>query len=62
MDSQKYENLLNLALDTEESVRSKSLDLNVGYEKEDNTWELIVKYHGSLQQGLHSFFHRQSSQ
>lgn len=56
MDSQKYENLLNLALDTEESVRSKSLDLNVGYEKEDNTWELIVKYHGSLQQGLSSFF------
>ena len=55
MDSQKFENLLNLALDTEEGVREKSLELNIGYEKEDNTWELIVKYHGNLQQGLFPF-------
>ncbi|MCM1154114.1 MAG: S8 family serine peptidase [Ruminococcus flavefaciens] len=56
MDSQKFENILNLALDTEEEVRERSLELNIGYEKEDNTWELIVKYHGSLQQGLSPFF------
>lgn len=56
MDSQKFENLLNLALDTPVEERDQSLELNVGYEKEDNTWELIVKYHGSLQQGLSPFF------
>lgn len=55
MDSQKFENILNLALDTEEEVRDRSLELNIGYEKEDNTWEVIVKYHGSLQQGLSPF-------
>ena len=49
MDSQKLENLLNLALDTQ---RDKSMELNVGYDKEDSTWELIVKYHGDLRQGL----------
>ena len=49
MDFQKLENLLNLALDTQ---RDKSMELNVGYDKEDSTWELIVKYHGDLRQGL----------
>lgn len=56
MDSQKLENLLNLALDTPMEERDRSLELNVGYQKEDNTWELIVKYHGNLWQGLSSFF------
>ncbi|MCM1175880.1 MAG: hypothetical protein NC341_12630 [Blautia sp.] len=54
MDSQKYENILNLALDTPAAEREKSLELNIGYEQEDNTWELIVKYHGDLQEGLSS--------
>ena len=45
MDSQKNENLLNLALDTPAAERDKSLELNVGYDAEDNTWELIIKYH-----------------
>ena len=52
MDSQKLENLLNLALDTPMAQRDKSMELNVGYDKEDSTWELIVKYHGDLRQGL----------
>lgn len=56
MPSQKFENLLNLALDTSMEEREKSLELNVGYEIEDNTWELIVKYHGDLRQGMSSFF------
>lgn len=55
MDSQKFENILNLALDTPVEERDKSLELNVGYEEEDNTWELIVKYHGNLRDGLSSF-------
>ncbi|MCH5256801.1 MAG: S8 family serine peptidase [Lachnospiraceae bacterium] len=56
MPSQKFENLLNLALETPMEERNQSLELNVGYEREDNTWELIVKYHGSLRAGLSSFF------
>ncbi|MDE6749919.1 MAG: S8 family serine peptidase [Lachnospiraceae bacterium] len=54
MASQKFENLLNLALETPMDERDKSLELNIGYEQEDNTWEIIIKYHGNLQQGLSS--------
>ena len=50
MDSQKNENLLNLALDTPEAERERSLELNVGYDVAEKTWEVIVKYHGSLQE------------
>ena len=50
MDSQKNENLLNLALDTPVSERERSLELNVGFDMEEQTWEVIVKYHGSLQE------------
>ena len=49
MDSQKNENLLNLALDTPVLERERSLELNVGYDMAEKTWEVIVKYHGSLQ-------------
>ena len=50
MDSQKNENLLNLALDTPEAERERSLELNVGFDRVEKTWEVIVKYHGSLQE------------
>lgn len=50
MTTQKFENLLNLALDSTEAEREKSLELNVGYKPEDQEWELIVKYSGSLEQ------------
>ncbi len=50
MDSQKNENLLNLALDTPVEERERSLELNVGYDNAEKTWEVIVKYHGSLQE------------
>lgn len=50
VDSQKNENLLNLALETPISEREQSLELNVGYDEVDRTWEVIVKYHGSLQE------------
>ena len=48
MDNQKIENILNLSLDSSMVERDKSLNLNVGYDKEDRTWELIVKYHGDI--------------
>lgn len=48
MDSGKASNDLNLALDVNNQVREKSADLDVGYIKEDNSWELIVRYSGDL--------------
>ena len=48
MDSGIVDNQLNLALDVPESTREKTLDLDVGYQPETNTWELIVKFSGSL--------------
>lgn len=46
--SQKLENLLNLALETPEGIRELTDALNVGYDTATNSWELIVKYHDSL--------------
>ena len=47
--SQKLENLLNLALDADQGEREGSEELDVGYDKEENVWELIVKYSGTLE-------------
>ena len=46
--NQKLENLLQLALQTPEEVREETEDLNIGFDSVTRTWELIVKYHGSL--------------
>ncbi len=48
MNNPKLENLLNLALDASEQERERSQNLNVGYDNEERTWELIVKYSGDL--------------
>ncbi len=47
--NQKLENLLQFALQTPEETRERTEDLNVGFDEETRTWELIVKYHGSLE-------------
>ena len=47
--SQKLENLLNLALDADQGERERSEELDVGYDKEENVWELIVNYSGTLE-------------
>lgn len=46
--NQKLEDLLQLALQTPEAVRAQTEELNVGFDRDMKTWELIVKYHGSL--------------
>ncbi len=46
--NQKLENLLQLALQTPEEIREETEDLNVGFDSSSRNWELIVKYHGSL--------------
>lgn len=48
MDSQRVSNDLNLALNVTNEVREKTIDLEVGYDPEVNTWEVIVKYSGDL--------------
>lgn len=48
-NNEKLENLLNLALDSTKEEREKSKELNVGYEPESNSWELIVKYNGDIE-------------
>ncbi len=52
MSSQKIENLLNLATEATEEEREKSGELEVGFNQEEDTWEIIVKYHGDLLQAL----------
>ncbi len=52
MDSQKIENLLNLAMEATEEEREKSGELEVGFNQLEETWDIIVKYHGDLLQVL----------
>ena len=48
--NQKLEELLQLALQTPEETRKQTEQLNVGFQSVERTWEVIVKYHGSLEQ------------
>ena len=50
MEDQKLENLLNLALDATEEEREKSVSLDVGYDAENRTWQVIVRHSGALRQ------------
>lgn len=46
--NQKLETLLQMALQTPVDVREQTEELNIGFDNNTRTWELIVKYHGSL--------------
>lgn len=48
MADQKLENLLNISLQATKEEQEKSEELGIGYDPEQNTWELIVRYTGSL--------------
>lgn len=48
MQDQKLENLLNLALSATPEERAKSGNLNVGYNPEEQSWDVIVKYSGDI--------------
>lgn len=56
MEDQKAENLLNLALSVNEATRERTKELNVGYDRAERTWEIIVKYHGNLEAALNAKF------
>lgn len=49
MNDQKIENQLNLALEATEEEREKSRTLEIGYNRLEKTWEVIVKYTGNIQ-------------
>lgn len=49
MQNQKVENVLNLALDATDQEREKSEILAIGFEPEEQEWNLIIKYSGSLE-------------
>ena len=48
MENQKMENLLNLALAAGRQDLEQSESLRTGYDPQQRTWEVIVKYTGSL--------------
>ncbi|MBD5452265.1 MAG: hypothetical protein HDR25_06455 [Lachnospiraceae bacterium] len=48
-NNQKLENLFNLALAATAQEIEKSQILETGYDPSTKIWELIVKYHGSLE-------------
>jgi len=48
MNSGKIDNSLNLAIDVSNSVREQTIDLDTGYNKDFQTWELLVRYVGDL--------------
>ena len=49
MDDQKIEDLLNLALDASSQERETSSVLGTGYDEENDTWEVIVRFTGDIQ-------------
>lgn len=61
----KIENILNLALDATREEREKSLNLDVGYDVADDSWEVIVKFFGTteeLRQKLSERFPKEQAQ
>ena len=57
MDNQKIENQLNLAIEATSQERAKSMDLDVGFNRETATWEVIVKFYGTEEE-LRAVFER----
>ncbi len=49
VSGEKIENQLQMALETTYEERRKSRELNVGYSRETDTWELFVKYYDTLE-------------
>lgn len=47
-NDQKIENLLNLALQATPEEREKSPELMVGFDEEEQRWDIIVKYNGNI--------------
>lgn len=46
---QKIENQLNLALALTDGERERTGDLNTGFDRDTDTWELIIRYSGDIE-------------
>lgn len=46
--SEKIDNLLNLALESDSTEMQKSDELSVGFDEETQTWDLIIRYTGDI--------------
>ena len=57
MNNQKIENQLNLAIEATPQERAKSMNLDVGFDRENDTWEVIVKFYGTEEE-LREVFQR----
>ncbi len=49
MENEKIENLLNLALQATPTELDRSLELEEGFDRRERTWEVVVKYTGSVE-------------
>lgn len=49
-NSGKIENILNLALDATREEREKSLNLDVGYHADNDSWDVVVKFFGTTEE------------
>lgn len=49
MENEKIENLLNLALQATPTELDRSLELEEGFDRSERTWEVVVKYTGSVE-------------
>ncbi len=52
MDNEKMEAALWLALSEPESLRERSEILDAGYDERQDSWEIIIKYNGDLEETL----------
>ena len=50
VNSQKQDTMLSLAMDSTKEERQQSQILSIGIDEQSNRWEVIVKYHGNLEQ------------
>ncbi len=48
--NQKLDNLLELSLDLSENLREKSENLSAGYDSEADTWQVIVRHSGNMEE------------
>lgn len=48
MNNQKIGNLLNLAMDATPGERQRSLELDVGFERQTRRWDVVIRYSGDI--------------
>lgn len=50
MANQKISDLLNLALEATAREREESMELDVGYDREEQRWDVIIRYSGEIRE------------